>query len=73
MNCVLYSNLVKKYNEICQNIDTTAHCPITLKVEQRGRLEKLTELVKGMPLQEVRQSDTGTNGDRMIQHSLKLT
>ena len=26
-----------------------------------------------MSLQEVRQSDTGTNGDRMFQHSLELS
>ena len=32
-------------------------------------MEKLTELVEGMSLQEMRQSDTGTDGDRrMFQH-----
>ena len=41
MNCTLYRGLVMKYNQISQNIDTTAHYPITLKVEQTGRLEKL--------------------------------
>ena len=29
-------------------------------------MEKLTELMEGMPLQEMRQSDTGTDGDRRI-------
>ena len=66
MNCILYSCLVTKYNQISQNVDTTAHFPITLKVEQRGRMEKLTELMEGMSLQKMRQSDTGTDGDRRI-------
>ena len=25
--------LITKYNQISQNVDTTAHCPITLKEE----------------------------------------
>ena len=30
MNCILYSGLVAKYNQISQiNVDTTAHCPNT--------------------------------------------
>ena len=29
INCVLYSGLVTKQNQISQNIYTTAHCPIT--------------------------------------------
>ena len=29
MNCVLYSSLVTKSNQISKNVDTTAHCPIT--------------------------------------------
>ena len=29
MNFILYSGLATKYNQISQNIDTTAHCPIT--------------------------------------------
>ena len=53
MNCVLYSSLVTKYNQISQNVDNTVHCPLTLEIEQRSRLEKLTELVKGMLLEEV--------------------
>ena len=28
MNCILYSCLVQKYNQISQKVDTTAHCPI---------------------------------------------
>ena len=34
MNCTLYSSLVMKYNQISQNVDITAHCPIILQVEQ---------------------------------------
>ena len=30
MNCILYTDLVTKYNQISQNVYTTAHCPITL-------------------------------------------
>ena len=29
MNCILYSCLVTKYNQISQNIDATEDCPIT--------------------------------------------
>ena len=29
MNCVLYSGLVMKSNQISQNVDTTAYWPIT--------------------------------------------
>ena len=66
MNCILYRGLVTKYNQISQDNDTTAHCPSTLKVEQTGRLEKLTELVKEMSLQEVRKSGARTDGERKI-------
>ena len=31
MNFILYSSLVTKCNQISQNVDTTAHCPITLR------------------------------------------
>ena len=27
MNCVLYSSLIMKYNQVSQNVDTTAQCP----------------------------------------------
>ena len=30
MNCTLYSGLVTKYNQNSQNVDTAAHCPITI-------------------------------------------
>ena len=36
MNCILYSGLITKYNQISQNVDTTAHCPITMKTPERG-------------------------------------
>lgn len=29
MNCILYSSLVMKYNQISQNVDTNSHCQIT--------------------------------------------
>ena len=29
MNCIFYSGVVMKYNQISQNIDTTGHCTIT--------------------------------------------
>ena len=34
MNCILYRALVRKCNQISQNVDTTAHCPITLSPEK---------------------------------------
>ena len=39
MNCLLYSGLLTKYNQISQNVDTTAHCPITQPPGSEGRAE----------------------------------
>ena len=44
MNCILYSGLVTKYNQISQNVDTTAelfnyNCPMEEISEDVGRLK----------------------------------
>ena len=33
MNCVLYNGWETKSNQISQNVETTAHCPITPPTE----------------------------------------
>ena len=36
MNCAIYSGLVTTDNQISQNVDTTAHCPLTLGLAKKG-------------------------------------
>ena len=45
MNCILYSGLVTKYNQISQNVDTAAHCPIILKGWSKTVVNKYTDFL----------------------------